>query len=73
MEEDVVCPFGVEDQKLLLYDDFSCWDEGEYKGKASKEAIANMPKSNEEFVEKMRKCIAIVRTIVYNIDEEKAR
>ncbi len=46
MEEDVVCPFGVEDQKLLLYDDFGCWDEGEYKGKVSKEAIANMPKSN---------------------------
>ena len=46
MEEDIVCPFGVEDQKLLLYDDFSCWDEGEYKGKASKEVIAKMPKSN---------------------------
>lgn len=46
MEEDIVCPFGVEDQKLLLYDDFGCWDEGEYKGKVSKEVIANMPKSN---------------------------
>ncbi len=46
MEEDIVCPFGVEDQKLLLYDDFGCWDEGEYKGKASKEVIAKMPKSN---------------------------
>lgn len=46
MEEDIVCPFGVEDKKLLLYDDFGCWDEGEYKGKVSKEVIANMPKSN---------------------------
>lgn len=46
MEEDIVCPFGVEDKKLLLYDDFGCWDEGEYKGKASKEVIAKMPKSN---------------------------
>ena len=46
MEEDIVCPFGVEDQKLLLYDDFGCWDEGEYKGKVSKEVIAKMPKSN---------------------------
>lgn len=46
MEEDIVCPFGVEDKKLLLYDDFGCWDEGEYKGKVSKEVIAKMPKSN---------------------------
>ena len=46
MEEDIVCPFGLEDQKLLLYDDFGCWDEGEYKGKVSKEVIEKMPKSN---------------------------
>ena len=32
MDEDVVCPIGLEDKKLLLFDDFSCWDEGCYMG-----------------------------------------
>lgn len=46
MEEDVVCPFGLEDKKLLLYDDFLCWDEGVLVGAVSKEVISQMPKSN---------------------------
>ena len=28
MDEDIVCTIGNEEKKLLLYDDFSCWDEG---------------------------------------------
>lgn len=46
MDEDVVCPFGLEDKKLLLFDDFLCWDEGCLIGTVSKETIALMPKSN---------------------------
>lgn len=46
MDEDVVCPFGIEDKKLLLYDDFGCWDEGCYMGTVSKDVIRQMPKSN---------------------------
>ena len=24
LDKDIVCPFGLEDKKLLLYDDFLC-------------------------------------------------
>lgn len=37
---------GQEDKKLLLFDDFNCWDEGLYMGRVSKEVIAQMRKSN---------------------------
>ena len=46
MEEDIVCPFGLEDKNLLLYDDFSCWDEGCYMGQVSKGVIDQMRKCN---------------------------
>ncbi len=46
MDEDVVCPFGLEDTKLLLYDDFLCWDEGVLVGAVSKDVISQMPKVN---------------------------
>ena len=46
MDEDIVCLYGMEEQKFLLYDDFGCWDEGEYIGQVSKETIAKMPKAN---------------------------
>jgi hypothetical protein len=45
-EEDVVCNIGLEDKKLLLFDDFTCWDEGVYMGIVSPETIALMPKAN---------------------------
>ena len=45
MDEDIVCPYGIEDKKLLLYDDFRCWDEGVLMGKVSKDVIKQMPKS----------------------------
>ena len=40
------CPFGLEDKKLLLFDDFVCWDEGFLIGTVSKETIDLIPKSN---------------------------
>lgn len=46
MDEDVACPFGLEDKKLLLFDNFSCWDEGCYMGQVSPEVIAQMRKVN---------------------------
>lgn len=41
-DDDVACRIGLEDKKLLLFDDFSCWDEGEYVGKVSEETISKM-------------------------------
>ncbi len=46
MDEDVVCPCGLEDKKLLLYDDFVCWDEGTMMGTVSEDTIRLMRKSN---------------------------
>lgn len=46
MDEDVVCSIGLEDKKLLLFDDFICFDEGEYIGKVSPEAIKRLRKCN---------------------------
>ena len=46
MDEDIVCRIGQEDKKLLLYDDFKCWDEGLYMGRVSPEVISRMRKTN---------------------------
>ena len=46
MDEDVVCRIGLEDKKLLLFDDFLCWDEGVLVGAVSKDVISHMPKAN---------------------------
>lgn len=45
-EDDVVCRMGMENRKLLLYDDFSCWDEGEYLGNISEETFKKLRKCN---------------------------
>ena len=46
MDEDVVTTIGLEDKKLLLFDDFTCWDEGEYIGTVNADTIAQLRKSN---------------------------
>jgi len=46
LPNDVVCKIGIEDKKLLLFDDFHCLDEGVLIGKVSKETISQMPKTN---------------------------
>lgn len=46
LDHDVVSPYGIDDRKLLLFDDFSCFDEGVYIGEVSPEVIAQMRKSN---------------------------
>lgn len=44
MDEDIVCPYGLEDRKILLFDSFGCWIEGEHIGQVSPEVIALLPK-----------------------------
>ena len=46
MDEDIACPYGVDDRKLLLFDSFRCIDEGEILGTVSPEVLAKMPKCN---------------------------
>lgn len=46
MDEVIVCTIGQEDRKLLLFDDFKCWDEGCLIGEVSPEVIAQMRKTN---------------------------
>lgn len=46
MVNDVVCNIGLEESKLLLFDNFSCWDKGVKVGAVSPETIAQMRKSN---------------------------
>ena len=46
MEDDIVCTIGIEDRKLLLFDNFNCWDEGVLIGKVNKETISQLRKSN---------------------------
>ena len=46
MDEDVVCKIGQEDKKLLLFDNFKCWDEGCLIGEVSPEVIEQMRKEN---------------------------
>lgn len=44
--EDIICDCGNEGKKKLLFDDFTCYDNGEYKGRVSKEVIATLRKEN---------------------------
>lgn len=46
MEEDIVCACGIDDRKLLLYDNFTCLDEGTVIGKVCDDVISQMRKSN---------------------------
>ena len=46
LDDDVVCPIGMEDQKLLLFDNFSCFEDGVYIGEVSPEVINQMKKAN---------------------------
>ena len=46
LKDDVVTTIGQEDKKLLLFDDFRCWDEGIFMGRVCPEIIEKMRKSN---------------------------
>ncbi len=46
LDDDVVCTIGQEEKKLLLFDDFTCWDEGCYVGEVSPAVIEQLRKAN---------------------------
>jgi hypothetical protein len=47
MDKDIICPYGEEERKYILADNFTCIDEnGVVYGAVSPEVIAQMPKSN---------------------------
>ena len=46
MDDDIACFMGEDEQKLVLFDDFQCIDEGTLMGTVSKEVIQEMRKAN---------------------------
>ncbi len=46
MDEDVICPYGIDDRKAILADNFTCISDGEIMGTVSKDIIAKMLKAN---------------------------
>ena len=46
LDEDILAPYGIDDRKAILADDFLCMADGEVIGKVSPEVIAKMPKAN---------------------------
>ena len=46
LDEDILAPYGIDDRKAILADDFTCMMDGEVIGKVSPEVIAKMPKVN---------------------------
>ena len=45
-DEDILAPYGIDDRKAILADNFTCMVDGEVIGKVSPEVIAKMPKAN---------------------------
>ena len=46
LDEDIICAAGTDENKLILFDHFSCFDEGVYIGQNSPEVRAQMRKCN---------------------------
>ena len=47
MDEDIACVMNSDKgEKLILFENFSCWDEGCYMGEVSPEVISQMRKAN---------------------------
>lgn len=46
MTDDIICPIGVEDSKLLLFDNFTCWDEGVLIGEVGSDVIRQLRTAN---------------------------
>ena len=46
LDDDIICPYGVDDRKAILFDNFTCIDDGCIIGQASEEVINQMPKCN---------------------------
>lgn len=46
LDEDIICGYGVDERKAILFDNFTCWDEGVKVGTVSSETISQLRKSN---------------------------
>ena len=46
MDDDILAPYGIDDKKAILADDFTCMVDGEVIGKVSPKVVAKMPKVN---------------------------
>lgn len=46
LDEDIIVPYGIDDRKAVLADDFLCMVEGEIMGRVSPDVIEKMPKVN---------------------------
>jgi hypothetical protein len=46
LDEDLLCPYGIEDKKWILADHFTCINQGEIMGEVSSKVIEQMPKAN---------------------------
>ena len=45
-EDDVATRIGLDDRKLLLFDNFACYNKQQYVGTVSKDTIQKLPTSN---------------------------
>lgn len=45
-DDDIICPYGVDGRKAILFDKFTCIEDGCIVGQASEEVIKQMPKCN---------------------------
>jgi hypothetical protein len=46
VSDDIACKFGIDDKKAVLFDDFTCYEDGEIIGTVGRETIELLPKSN---------------------------
>lgn len=46
LDDDIICPYGVDDRKAILFDNFTCIEDGCIIGQVSEEVINQMPKCN---------------------------
>ena len=46
LDEDILCSYGVDDRKVILSDDFTCWDYGVKVGTVSPKTIKQLRKCN---------------------------
>ena len=46
LDEDVLCQYGDDENKFVLYDKFLCIEEGTIMGEVSADVIKQMPKAN---------------------------
>ena len=56
MDEDILCPCGIDDRKAVLADDFTCISDGKIMGKVSKEVIEKCRKRTNSICLSVGEC-----------------